>query len=84
VRADPVSTVLHATAERFGVTVEQITGSRRFARYTIARHDAWYRLHDLYGLSLREISERFGVDHASVLYGVRRARAWHAGVGASS
>lgn len=66
--------ILSYTSNSYGVTPEQIMGHRRFPDFVAARWSVWSDLHEG-GLSKSAIARLFGVDHKSVLYGIRGHRA---------
>lgn len=74
--------VMHAVAERYGVTVADIKSEARPARFVKPRQLAMVAVWMETGLSLPQIGRRFGGrDHTTVLhalckYGVNKTRAW--------
>jgi chromosomal replication initiation ATPase DnaA len=56
------------------VTIGQVCGRARHASITVARHAVWTIIRSRFGLSYPEIGELFGVDHATVMHGVKKAR----------
>jgi chromosomal replication initiator protein len=68
--------ILPLVAERFGVTLEQITGRRRTQGVVLPRQVAMYLLRQLTELSLVEIGQLFGGrDHSTVIYACERVAA---------
>ena len=70
-----IPTVLAATAAAFQLKPDDITGDRRFAHITLARHVAFYLARVLTPNSTLEIGRRCGgKDHTTILHGARRVR----------
>lgn len=65
--------IIATTAAEFDVTVDEIKGSSRVRRITVARQEAMSRL-SKHGMSLNQIGRIFARDHTTVLHGIRRAR----------
>lgn len=66
------STILAEVCERHGIAPEVITGRSRRQCHTIPRHEFFYLALSLSPLSAVSIGERYGFNHASVLYGAAR------------
>lgn len=65
--------ILHATAARYDIPVNEILSGRRDHRITLARHVGMYLARELTLKSFPEIGRAFGGrDHSTVLHGVRR------------
>ncbi len=62
---------LAAVAWKFGATLEEALGRRRLGHIVAARHACWAHLRAL-GWSYPAIAELWGVDHTSVMYGVKK------------
>ncbi|WP_296137361.1 chromosomal replication initiator protein DnaA [uncultured Tessaracoccus sp.] len=72
VRVDAQS-IIAATSEYFGITVDDLTGPSRVATIAMPRHIAIYLCRELTDLSLPKIGAKFGGrDHSTVLNSVRR------------
>lgn len=65
-----------AVCQRRGVTLEELCGRGRSRAVVQARHEAWLALREdpERCFSLPEIGRLFGVDHTTVLAGLRKAR----------
>jgi len=75
---EKVRAILRQAAAFHGVTVDDIKGSRRFLSHCMARQEAMWRLREIKApdgsprLSLPRIGQIVGgVDHTTVLHGVR-------------
>jgi chromosomal replication initiator protein len=68
-----MASILCAVAERYGVSVEDLKGPRRYRNFVIPRHEAMYEMVERRLWSLPQIG-RFmgGRDHTTVLNGWRR------------
>lgn len=67
------STIIGKTAEYFGITLEELTGTSRSRVYVTARQIAMYLCRQLTDLSLPKIGEHFGgKDHTTVMYAVKK------------
>jgi chromosomal replication initiator protein len=67
--------IMAATAEYFGVTMEDLCGSSRSAVYVNARQIAMYLCRELTDLSLPKIGAMFGGrDHTTVIHADRKIR----------
>lgn len=67
------SAIIAKTAEYFGVTMEELTGTSRSRVYVTARQIAMYLCRQLTDLSLPKIGEHFGgKDHTTVMYAVKK------------
>lgn len=64
--------VLRDVANRNGVPVEEILGSRRTSRVAKARHEAIWRVKNATNWSLPRVGRMFHRDHSSVLHAIRR------------
>lgn len=65
--------IMEATAEYFGISVDDLTGTSRVATIAMPRHIAIYLCRELTDLSLPKIGAKFGGrDHSTVLNSVRR------------
>lgn len=56
------------------VTIGQVCGRARHASIATARHAVWTLVRRRFGLSYPEIGELFGVDHTTVMAGVKKAQ----------
>lgn len=56
------------------VTIGQVCGRARHASIATARHAVWTIIRSRFGLSYPEIGELFGVDHTTVMAGIRKAK----------
>lgn len=75
-----VARIKRETAEKHGVTVDEIDGIRRAAHIVAARQEAMWRAKNETKLSYPEIGRRFGdKDHTTVIWGVRQHEARMAG-----
>jgi len=74
-----VQRIWEEEAAQIGVCVAVLKGRNRTARVAAARHEAWRRMMDERGMSLKEIGRPSGHHHTSVLHGVRQARMRRAG-----
>src|SRR5581483_4890114 len=69
------TTIMGATAEYFGVTVEDLCGSSRNRVLVNARQIAMYLCRELTDLSLPKIGQTFGGrDHTTVMHADRKIR----------
>ena len=69
------STIMAVTAEYFGVTIEDLTGSSRTRVLVSARQIAMYLCRELTELSLPKIGQSFGGrDHTTVMHAERKIR----------
>lgn len=67
------SAIIGKTAEYFGITIEELTGTSRSRVYVTARQIAMYLCRQLTDLSLPKIGENFGgKDHTTVMYAVKK------------
>jgi chromosomal replication initiator protein len=67
------SMIIGKTAEYFGITIEELTGTSRSRVYVTARQIAMYLCRQLTDLSLPKIGENFGgKDHTTVMYAVKK------------
>jgi chromosomal replication initiator protein len=67
------STIIGKTAEYFGITMEELTGTSRSRVYVTARQIAMYLCRQLTDLSLPKIGDHFGgKDHTTVMYAVKK------------
>ncbi len=67
------STIIGKTAEYFGITMDELTGTSRSRVYVTARQIAMYLCRQLTDLSLPKIGEHFGgKDHTTVMYAVKK------------
>jgi len=67
------SAIIAKTAEYFGITMDELTGTSRSRVYVTARQIAMYLCRQLTDLSLPKIGENFGgKDHTTVMYAVRK------------
>ena len=67
------ATIIGKTAEYFGITMDELTGTSRSRVYVTARQIAMYLCRQLTDLSLPKIGEHFGgKDHTTVMYAVKK------------
>jgi len=67
------STIIGKTAEYFGISLEELTGTSRSRVFVTARQIAMYLCRQLTDLSLPKIGEHFGgKDHTTVMYAVKK------------
>jgi len=67
------STIISITAEYFGITIDELTGTSRSRVYVTARQIAMYLCRQLTDLSLPKIGDHFGgKDHTTVMYAVKK------------
>ncbi len=64
--------IVESVAERHGVSVAGLLSRSRHREFTVARHDLMASLWGS-GLAYAEIGRLLGVDHTTVMHGVRRA-----------
>ncbi|PKQ27230.1 MAG: chromosomal replication initiator protein DnaA [Actinobacteria bacterium HGW-Actinobacteria-4] len=65
--------IIGKTAEYFGITMDELTGTSRSRVYVTARQIAMYLCRQLTDLSLPKIGENFGgKDHTTVMYAVKK------------
>ena len=62
-----VEKILSVVTKHFGITVEDIKSKKRTENISNARHTAIYIIRSMTSLSLKEIGNVFGRDHATVL-----------------
>ncbi len=67
------ATIIGKTAEYFGITMDELTGTSRSRVYVTARQIAMYLCRQLTDLSLPKIGDHFGgKDHTTVMYAVKK------------
>ncbi len=67
------ASIIGKTAEYFGITIEEVTGTSRSRVFVTARQVAMYLCRQLTDLSLPKIGEHFGgKDHTTVMYAVKK------------
>jgi chromosomal replication initiator protein len=67
------ATIIGKTAEYFGISIEDVTGTSRSRVYVTARQIAMYLCRQLTDLSLPKIGDHFGgKDHTTVMYAVKK------------
>jgi len=67
------SSIIGTTADYFGISMEELTGTSRSRVYVTARQIAMYLCRQLTDLSLPKIGEHFGgKDHTTVMYAVKK------------
>ena len=67
------ATIIGKTAEYFGITIDELTGTSRSRVYVTARQIAMYLCRQLTDLSLPKIGDHFGgKDHTTVMYAVKK------------
>jgi len=67
------SMIIGTTAEYYGITIDELTGTSRSRVYVTARQIAMYLCRQLTDLSLPKIGEHFGgKDHTTVMYAVKK------------
>lgn len=71
----PRRRLLYAAADAFGVTVEDLRGTKRSARISTARHGAAYALRKKFGLSQSMIARMLAKDHSTIHYGQKSLEA---------
>jgi len=65
--------IIGTTAEYYGITMDELTGTNRSRVYVTARQIAMYLCRQLTDLSLPKIGEHFGgKDHTTVMYAVKK------------
>jgi hypothetical protein len=64
--------VIQQTAKKFGFSVAELVGNRRFRNLTKARHIAMELCYTMAGYSLPQVGAMFGVHHTSVLNARKR------------
>ena len=64
--------VVAATAERYGLTADDVRGRDRHRRTARARHHAAFSLREDCDLSWPEIGRQLGIDHTSAMVGAKR------------
>ncbi len=62
-----VEKILSVVTKHFGITIEDIKSKKRTENISNARHNAIYIIRNMTNLSLKEIGNIFGRDHATVL-----------------
>ena len=67
-------TIMAMTAEFFGFTIAQLSGTSKSRPITHARQIAMYLCRELTELSLPKVGERFGRDHTTVMHSERKIR----------
>ncbi|WP_062205223.1 chromosomal replication initiator protein DnaA [Demequina salsinemoris] len=67
------SSIIGTTADYFGITMDELTGTSRSRVFVTARQIAMYLCRELTDLSLPKIGEHFGgKDHTTVMYSVKK------------
>jgi chromosomal replication initiator protein len=69
------SAIITATAEHFGVSIEELRGPGKTRALAQSRQVAMYLCRELTDLSLPKIGQAFGRDHTTVMYAERKVRA---------
>lgn len=59
-------------AERYGTTVDEIFGRRRFPEVVEARFHVWSVLNRQHGYSTARIGRIWGRDHTTVMHGLKK------------
>ena len=68
-----VERILEIVAKNYGITVENITSSKRTDNIVNARHMAVYMIRENTGLSLKEIGAIFKRDHTTIMSSIDKA-----------
>lgn len=71
---DNFSGMLNVVADKFQLSLEELTSQKRKKEYAFARHVAMYVLKEKLGLSLMKIAKIFAKDHSTVIYAVARIK----------
>ena len=66
-----IDDAMQHAAERHGVALEDVMGPRRFGELVAARWEGWALARDN-GHSFAAIARSSGVDHTSVMHGVKK------------
>ncbi|MDN4473883.1 chromosomal replication initiator protein DnaA [Demequina sp. SYSU T00b26] len=67
------SSIIGTTADYFGISMDELTGTSRSRVFVTARQIAMYLCRELTDLSLPKIGEHFGgKDHTTVMYSVKK------------
>lgn len=70
-----IATIMHKTAEYFGISIDDLCGSSRSRALVNARQIAMYLARELTELSLPKIGQQFGGrDHTTVMHAERKIR----------
>ena len=64
--------VIREVAQKHRLPVPYLLSTRRDHQVVVARHEAFFRLRTELAMSLPAIGRRFGMDHTSILHGVRK------------
>lgn len=64
--------IASSMARRYGTTVDEIFGRRRFPEAVEARSHAWSILYRQHGYTMARIGRIWGRDHSTVLHGIRK------------
>jgi hypothetical protein len=67
-----VRDVQTAVCDHFGVELAELLSARKTKNLAVVRHIAYYLSKTLTPKSLPDIGRRFGRDHTTILYGVRK------------
>lgn len=59
------------TCSLYGITLRSLHGRTRLRRVTEARYALFSVLHDRLGMRISEIARRYGLNHATVIHGIR-------------
>ena len=71
-RAPTADAILRGVADFYGVTTDDLTGTRRVQRIVVPRHVAMYIMREDGQMSLPQIGQTLNRDHTTVLHGVDR------------
>ena len=67
-----VEKILSVVTKHYGISIEDIKSKKRTENISNARHTAIYIIRNITGLSLKEIGNVFGRDHATVLSSINK------------
>jgi chromosomal replication initiator protein len=67
-----VEKILSVVTKHYGISIEDIKSKKRTENISNARHTAIYIIRNITGLSLKEIGNVFGRDHATVLSSISK------------
>jgi chromosomal replication initiation ATPase DnaA len=62
----------HAICDRHHVTIDELLGRSRMSHIIAARFQLWFYLYMQKRMSTKGIGKIFGVDHSSVLHGIKK------------
>lgn len=66
--------VLELVSRYYHITLDELTGTRKYARFTRPRSVCWLLMHDVLSFGASDTARVFDRDHSTILVSVRRLR----------